>query len=184
MLFAVLIMTILLSAIQALRAKRLLASALWLAGASALLAIALFHLGAFQVAVIELSVGAGLVTVLLVFAISIAGEEPVRLRAIVPLPLALCLAGVVVGLLGWLVLPASPDPGAGTTVPAGGAFWQQRSLDMVVQVVLIFSGVLGLLGVLAEVRAPLEQAVAREVSDRREKELLAMERTGSPPAGE
>jgi len=53
----------------------LIASALWLAGVSALVSIMCYLLGAYAVAVIELSVGAGLVTVLFVFAISIAGEE-------------------------------------------------------------------------------------------------------------
>ncbi len=63
-------------ALQAVRSRRLLMSALWLAGASALVALMMYLLGAPEVAVIELSVGAGLVTVLFVFAINIAGEEP------------------------------------------------------------------------------------------------------------
>ena len=63
-------------ALQAVRGTRLLIAALWLAGASALTALMMFRLGAPEVAVIELSVGAGLVTVLFVFAINIAGEEP------------------------------------------------------------------------------------------------------------
>jgi len=53
--------------VQAIRAKRLLAAALWLAGVSAAVATLMYSLGAYEVAVIELSVGAGLVTVLFVF---------------------------------------------------------------------------------------------------------------------
>lgn len=53
---------------MSLRAKSLLASALWLAGVSARVAALLYDLGAHEVAVVELSVGAGLVTVLLLFA--------------------------------------------------------------------------------------------------------------------
>jgi len=69
----------LICAIQAIRAERLLVSALWLAGCSALLALAIGLLGAPEVGVVELSVGAGLVTVIFVFAISIAGEDRVVL---------------------------------------------------------------------------------------------------------
>jgi len=58
---------ILASAILAIRTKRLLISAIWLAVASALTAVMIYLLGAPQIAVIELSVGAGLVTVLFVF---------------------------------------------------------------------------------------------------------------------
>ena len=71
-------------AIQAIRARRLIVSALWLAGTSAILSLIFYLVGAYLVAVIELSVGAGLVTVLFVFAISIAGEEAVELRSLVP----------------------------------------------------------------------------------------------------
>ena len=62
-------------ALMAVREERLLISALWLAGTSALAALVMYRLGAPEVAVIELSVGAGLVTVLFVFAINIAGED-------------------------------------------------------------------------------------------------------------
>ena len=66
---------ILASAVLAIVSKRLLVSAIWLAVTSALVALMIYLLGAPQVAVIELSVGAGLVTVLFVFAINISGEE-------------------------------------------------------------------------------------------------------------
>ena len=70
----------LICALQAIRAPRLLVSALWLAGCSALLALSIALLGAPEVGVVELSVGAGLVTVIFVFAISVAGEETVGHR--------------------------------------------------------------------------------------------------------
>jgi hypothetical protein len=44
-----------------------------------------------------------------------------------------------------------------------------------VQVALLFSGVLGLLGLLAEVRPPLEGSMADEVLARRDQELLTMQ---------
>jgi len=72
MIYALLIAFTVLFAFLAIRAKRLIASALWLAVVSALLAVIFYSMGAQLVAVIELSIGAGLVTVLFVFAISIA----------------------------------------------------------------------------------------------------------------
>src|SRR5512138_2609890 len=84
--------------LQAVRAQRLLHSALWLAGTSALVALEMYLLGAPEVAVIELSVGAGLVTVLFVFAINIAGEEAMSALPIVPRPLAWVLVSMFVVL--------------------------------------------------------------------------------------
>jgi NADH:ubiquinone oxidoreductase subunit 6 (subunit J) len=137
-------------AIQAMRARRLIVSALWLAGTSAILSVIFYLLGAYLVAVIELSVGAGLVTVLFVFAISISGEEAVELRSLLP-------------------AAASQPP----TVEASLSvmIWQVRGLDVLVQVVLIFSGVLGLLGLLAEEKAPLAYPVAEKFAAQREREL-------------
>ena len=63
------------SAHKATRVKGLLNAALWLAGTSCLTSILVYILGSPGLAVIELSVGAGLVTVLFVFAISIIGDE-------------------------------------------------------------------------------------------------------------
>ncbi len=145
-----------LCAILAISAPRLILSAIWLAGASACVAILLYSFGAFQVAVIELSVGAGLVTVLCVFAISMAGEEAMAARTLVPRPLAAGLVLISVLLLAWMNLPLagilSPQqPSTSFTA----VLWQQRGLDVLVQVALIFSGVLGALGLLAErVRVP------------------------------
>ena len=75
-------------AVMALRAPKLISSALWLAGSSALVAILTYLLGAPEIAVIELSVGAGLVTVLFVFAINVAGDETISVQALIPKPLA------------------------------------------------------------------------------------------------
>src|SRR5512133_3353522 len=95
---------LLVCAVQAVRAPRLLHSALWLAGASALVALEMYLLGAPEVAVIELSVGAGLVTVLFVFAINIAGEEAMTALPVVPRPLAWILVGVFLLSFGWMTI--------------------------------------------------------------------------------
>lgn len=145
------VLGILVCAVQAIRAQRLLVSALWLAGASALTALILYMLGAYRVAVIELSVGAGLVTVLFVFAINIAGEEALGLQSILPRPLAWVLTGLSLLLLGWMVLPTlNIPPLAGLDIPFQSVFWEDRQLDVLLQIVLIFSGVLGVLGLLSE----------------------------------
>jgi uncharacterized MnhB-related membrane protein len=177
---ALLIIITLIFAIQAIRARKLLTSALWLAGVSAMLAILMYLMGAYTVAVVELSVGAGLVTVLFVFAINVAGEEALHPPAILPRPVAWGLVGVGVVLLGWLALPLTllETPPSEPSLPV--FLWQQRGLDVLVQIVLIFSGVLGLLGILAEAKAPLKQPVAEEVAAQRERDLLTMQQKASP----
>jgi NADH:ubiquinone oxidoreductase subunit 6 (subunit J) len=160
--------------LQAIRAPRLINSALWLAGASALVALLLFLAGAQTAAVIELSVGAGLVTVLFAFAISISGEDLIDLRSIVSRPLGALLVVLAVGLLLWLTQPAGAsaalvaEPGVSETI------WEVRGLDILVQVALIFAGVLGLLGLLAEEKPPLQNSAADEFILVRNQELETM----------
>jgi NADH:ubiquinone oxidoreductase subunit 6 (subunit J) len=193
MLYALLMVAILVFAIQAIRAERLLHSAIWLAGVSAPLAIVFYQLGAYMVAVIELSVGAGLVTVLFVFAIGMAGDDRINLRSLIPKPLAWGLVIAAMLLLGWLALPSGPEmaalqPNQATVVgntavaqtteePVQVVIWEQRGLDVLVQVVLIFSGVLGILGLLAEAKGPLQKPVAEEMAAVRDRELLALEKS-------
>lgn len=157
MLNIVLAVAAIVCAIQAIRASRLLISALWLAGASAVIALILYLMGAHEVAVIELSVGAGLVTILFVFAISVAGEEAIDVRTIIPKPLAWGLIALAVILLGWLTLRqpmlAAERPAANAAATSfTDTVWQQRGLDMLVQLVLIFAGVLGMLGLLGDAK--------------------------------
>ncbi|MCC6146856.1 MAG: NADH-quinone oxidoreductase subunit J [Anaerolineaceae bacterium] len=138
-------------AVMAIRAGRLLTSALWLAATSALVALLMYMLGAPEVAVIELSVGAGLVTILFVFAINISGEEATNLKSALPKPLAWVSILIFFILLGYFSLPAflQPLPEA-QIIPLKTVLWEYRSLDVVLQAVLIFAGVLGLIGLLAE----------------------------------
>ncbi|MCC7207523.1 MAG: hypothetical protein IT323_09460 [Anaerolineae bacterium] len=150
-------------ALMAMQTARLLLSALWLACCSALVATLLFQLNAPEVAVIELSVGAGLVTVLFVFAVGIAGEGKLGGRRSLPIGLAAGFALIAVMLIGWLLLPA-PVPVAvapdALTLGFTAALWEQRALDVVVQLALIFSGVLGVLGLLADhLPAPKESVM-------------------------
>ncbi len=160
---------IIMCAVQAIRAARLLSSAVWLAGASALTALWLYILGAQQPAVIELSVGAGLVTVLFIFAISISGEEAFTAYPRVPRKLALLLVVGAVALLAVDLavasgMPRAVDERAVSTL--SDTFWNARALDMLVQMVLIFAGVLGVLNLIGheeikEVETPGEIQIAQ-----------------------
>jgi uncharacterized MnhB-related membrane protein len=148
---AITVAAIVLCAIMAMRAARLLVSALWLAGTSAAVSLLMYLLGAPEVAVIELSVGAGLVTVLFVFAINIAGDEPIAIRSRVPRLVAWVVTCGSLALLAVFTLPR-----LGVTLPLPGterfatALWEYRAADVLLQVALMFTGVLGVIGLLAD----------------------------------
>jgi uncharacterized MnhB-related membrane protein len=150
MLLGFLIIGIILSAILAITAKRLLSSAIWLAGVSALSAILFYILGAREVAVIELSIGVGLVTVLFVFAISIAGDDAMDAKPLIPRILGTLLALCMILLLCGMVIPGfvSAEPIAEPT--STDILWQVRGMDLIVQVAVIFAGVLSVLGLLSD----------------------------------
>ena len=138
-------------AIEAILTKKLLVSAIWLAGTSALVALALYLLGAAEVGVIELSVGAGLVTVLFVFAINIAGDEQIEDIPIVPKPVAWGMIIISVILLGWLTLVnLGIQPPALETSSFSQTLWHDRGLDVLLQAMFIFAGVLGVIGLIAD----------------------------------
>lgn len=142
---------ILVCAIQAIRSRRLIVSALWLAGTSALVALELYLLGAPEIGVIELSVGAGLVTVLFVFAINLTGEEATDLKGLIKEPLTVVMSVLFIVLLGILLVPAV-DRAAPTLGEASlkTVLWGNRQLDVILQAVLVFCGVMGVLGLLSE----------------------------------
>lgn len=135
-------------AIKAVRAVHLLHAALWLAGVSVAVTVMLYLVGAYPLAVIELSLSVGLITILLVFAISMVGADspdmPVARWFNRPLLLATLL--LVIGLTIPL-LSASTTSGE---TSFSTAFWQQREADIVAQIALIVAGVLGVLGLLTE----------------------------------
>jgi uncharacterized MnhB-related membrane protein len=147
-------------AYRATVSKRILSSTLYLACISALTSAVIFMLGATQVAVMELSVGAGLVTVLMVYALSVVGEDALDPASVIPKPLALGIVGAVTIILGWMVYPAVQITIVAGDVNLASALWQSRVLDVWIQIVLIFSGVMGVLGLLSE-RTPSQSEEAR-----------------------
>jgi uncharacterized MnhB-related membrane protein len=137
-------------AYRAIVAKRILSATIYLACISALVSAVMYLLGATQVAVMELSVGAGLVTVLLVYALSVVGDDALDPASVIPKSLAFGVVGLVVILLGLMAYPAvQTNLDKGSTTLAS-VLWQKRVLDVWIQIALIFSGVMGVLGLLSE----------------------------------
>jgi uncharacterized MnhB-related membrane protein len=151
-----LVIAALFCAYQVMRAERLMVSTIWLALTSALAALLLYLLGAHEVAVIELSVGAGLVTVLFVFAFSIVGEATLDAATIVPRLLVWCVILSVSFILGSLTLPIEYLGGKMESAPFAMVLWEQRGLDVLAQIVLIFAGVIGVMGLLSDSRSDVE----------------------------
>ncbi len=148
--YAVFLLAAVLCAYRAIVAKRILSATIYLACISALVAATLYLLGAAQVAVMELSVGAGLVTVLLVYALSVVGDDALDPASVIPKPLAFVLVGLVAVLLGLMAFPAVRITAGVGEFDLSRALWESRVLDVWIQIVLIFSGVMGVLGLLSE----------------------------------
>jgi NADH:ubiquinone oxidoreductase subunit 6 (subunit J) len=146
MLLGVAVIVSVVCAAAAVRVQRLIAAGIWLAASSAAVAWSLYLLGAPYVGAIELSVGAGLVAVLFVFAVVGAGDGAACARSAVPRCLALVLAAAPVGILAWLVWPlvsaSQPQAAAGDVA---STMWTARGLDALGQLVLLLTGVLAVL---------------------------------------
>jgi uncharacterized MnhB-related membrane protein len=140
-------------AYRAIVSKKILSATIYLACISSLVSAVLYLMGAAQVAVMELSVGAGLVTVLLVYAVSVVGDDAMDPPSVVPKPLAFGVVGLVMILLGFMAFPATSKNFENSSIALAIALWQNRVLDVWIQIALIFSGVMGVLGLLSE-KAP------------------------------
>lgn len=148
--YAVFLLGAVFCAYRAIVAKRILSATIYLACISALVSATLYLLGAAQVAVMELSVGAGLVTVLLVYAVSVVGDDALDPASVISKPLAFGLVGLVAGILAWMVFPTIQRTVSIGSVDLVSVLWQHRVLDVWIQIALIFSGVMGVLGLLSE----------------------------------
>jgi uncharacterized MnhB-related membrane protein len=148
--YAVFLLGAVFCAYRAIIAKRILSATIYLACISALISAVIYLLGAPQVAVMELSVGAGLVTVLLVYALSVVGDDALDPASVIPKPLAFAVVGMVVILLGAMVYPAIQINVDRGLTGLANVLWQNRVLDVWIQIALIFSGVMGVLGLLSE----------------------------------
>ena len=148
--YLILVVAMVICAYRAMAEARILSSTIYLAFVSACAAMLLYLLGAYQVAVIELSVGAGLVTVLLIYAISVVGDDAFDPGPVIPRPVAVGLTLLTAVMLGYMAYSLPAKDLSGRFPALVTALWQQRVLDVWIQMVLIFAGVLGILGLLAE----------------------------------
>src|SRR6266487_5121486 len=148
--YAVFLLGAVFCAYRAIVAKRILTATIYLACISALVSATIYSLGATQVAVMELSVGAGLVTVLLVYALSVVGDDALDPASVIPKPLAFGVVAAVAIILGSMAFPAIQTKFDTGSVDLVSTLWQNRVLDIWIQIALIFSGVMGVLGLLSE----------------------------------
>ena len=89
-------------------------------------------------------------TVLLVYALSVVGDDAMDPASVIPKPLAFALVGLTTILLGWMAYPVVPAYFVRGSMSLAISLWQSRVLDVWIQIVLIFSGVMGVLGLLSE----------------------------------
>ncbi len=150
--FTLLLVLLVLAALWASMATALLRATLGLALASALLAVVMFGLGATLAAVLELSVCAGLISVVLVSVTSLTAPRSLkealadrrkRLRRMWPLPFLLIAAGVSLTFVHApvdIVLRLPAGDGDVRTV-----LWSMRQLDLFGQILILLAGVFGVL---------------------------------------
>ncbi len=150
--FTLLLVVLVLAALWASMTTTLLRATLGLALASALLSVVMFSLGATLAAVLELSVCAGLISVVLVSVASLTRPRSIqeeiasrrsRLRRIWPLPLVLIAAGVALSFVHTpvdIVLHLPKGDGDVRTV-----LWSMRQLDLFGQILILLAGALGVL---------------------------------------
>jgi len=167
--YVALVAALMFCAVMVMRAARLLRAALWLAIVSLCVSLILYALGAPQVAALELSIGAGLVTVLIVLAISIAGDDALSAPPVVPRWTALGLtAAALLAFAAAVLPPAAIDiaqaPAQDSAVPLtfGAVLWQARLPDILLQVALMFVGLLTVLGLLADSHESTQEAAYAE----------------------
>ncbi len=150
--FTLLLVLLVLAALWASMTTALLRAALGLALTSALLAVVMFALGATLAAVLELSVCAGLISVVLVSVTSLTqprslkeaiADRKRRLRRFWPLPLVLIAAGVALSFVKVpvdIVLRLPAGDGDVRTV-----LWSMRQFDLFGQILILLAGVFGVL---------------------------------------
>lgn len=134
--------------IMAVLSRDLLKSAISLAVASIFLSLVFFRLGAVYAGVFELSVVAGLITVLFITAIALTrndGDVAESKRHLVVFPLFFLALAVLDILVMSKLLGRIPSIQGTESGTFGQVLWNQRTFDLVGQVGAIFAGVLAVL---------------------------------------
>jgi len=142
---------LLVAALVAILLKDNLLSVLSLATVSALLSIVFFQLGAPVAGVFELSVGAGLITVLVILTISFLQERREKgpghwlLWSVLSLTVVVCLLYLFQVLSSKIYTSPVPPAGWGQV---GSVLWKMRSFDLLPQVLIILAAAFGILAML------------------------------------
>lgn len=137
------------SALACAMFRSMLKAAISLAIVSALLSIVLFSMGATWAALFELSVCAGLVTVVFASAISLTStsrhepeKETEHRRRFAGLPFILIFAGMaliaVIVITGFHIEPVAVEPVAAASFKE--IFWNTRQADILGQIIVILAG--------------------------------------------
>ena len=151
-LMTIVLVIMVLAAVWASMSPVLLRAAIALALASAMLAVVMYSLGATLAAVFELSVCAGLISVVFVSVISLTQRKPFkdilqdrrrRLGRFWPLPVVLLGAGIALSFVHAPVHIALPLPNGGGDVRT--VLWSFRQLDLFGQILVLLAGVFGVM---------------------------------------
>jgi NADH:ubiquinone oxidoreductase subunit 6 (subunit J) len=140
-----LLIGLVLFSVLAILLKDLLKSAISLAVASLLLGIVFFRMNAAYAGVFEISVVAGLITVLFILTIALTkADEEVRESRLSNLvfPLFFVVFVIIDALVMKGLLQKIPAlPGAAESGSFGDVLWKERTLDLVGQIAVILAGV-------------------------------------------
>jgi len=150
--FTTVLVLMVLAALWASLTTLLLRATIGLALTSAMLAVVMYSLGAKFAAVLELSVCAGLISVVFVSVVSLTQRRPFkdyatrrlsRMRRFWPLPLVLIAIGVALTFVHAPVKVAVPLPNGDGDVRT--VMWTLRQMDLFGQILILAAGVVGVL---------------------------------------
>ncbi len=153
---AIILASMVLSAFICMLVRDLLKSAIGLAVLSALLTVVMFLLNAPIAAVFELSVCAGLITVVFISAISLtrvhtaeekAAEWKQRMKRFTLLPILLIAVLAALVWFLWPLINTVGTTGAEMLIQGPGlreVLWNDRQLEVLGQIIIIMAGVFGI----------------------------------------
>lgn len=151
--FIVLLLGMIVFAVLAVMIRNLLKAAIALAITSAVLSAVMFMMKSPLAAVFELSVCAGLITVVFISAISMTkpstDEEMVvkrkeRIRRFIYLPIAVTVVFIAALWLAWPNIDLSQFiKETASTLSVQEVLWNNRQIDVLGQIVMILAGVFG-----------------------------------------
>ncbi len=147
---SVLLFVLVLASLWTVMTRSLLRSAIGLALASVILTIIMFRLNSYLAAVFELSVCAGLISVLFVSTISLTHpltkQEMIqhmreRLARFWFLPVIIIILGILLSLMQ--IRPSIKLPAPETVKDVRNVIWNVRQIDLLGQMVILLAGVFG-----------------------------------------